>query len=622
MRISVFLKKESHHCLVLLILVIGLVLRVIDLDITPLGFLHDEMDLAVNAKSFILTGSDQSNHWTFYKLEPALTAAVMGELVPLLNVPVLLFTEMNIFTSRLTMPVFGVFSAFFLYLIAKDLFKNQKVSLIALGLYAVNPWAIMSSRINSEVTASLFFYLLTFYLLLRLKGLANPKEKLQKIWLVTAAALVSLFLAYYTYHGLKFIAPVFVSVVVLWIFTQSKQYIEKIKLPLIAVVLVSFTLFASSLLRSNDLNKRTKEIVFLNLSKYETLAGLERRIGVASPMIEKMFSNKYFSATKVVLENYGQVFSPLTLFIDGESGESSGFYALQEMGYFYFFEIITISIGFFYLINKKKSVFYLLFPLLLVSPLPTVIHEGFSMFFRSSLMLPVLTLVSAYGMFIIFNLLLKSLKSQVVKKSLYIGMLVFVVINLSYFTYIYYFYYPVNSESAMMFDEQLLNKYVKMQADNQKITILTLSPYDLFRGYLFLNNEMNKSNIRSIQETFNGKSDQQRITYKNIVFSRVCQDFKREENTVYIVDAKMLKECKLDQEAYKPTGTKKDYISLASLYDNREYYRIFNDTLCMPMVSKTYVYFYSKSDLRLANVSGEDFCRNWLVYQGKLENAD
>ena len=595
-----------NNILFILTFLLALVLRIYQLDIIPAGYMHDEIDLAFNAKIFLLSGSDQSGNWNLLKLEQPVTEAIMGELVPLIDAPILSFLPLNIFNARLTIVIFSVISLLLIYMIVQELFNNKRVSLITIFLYAINPWSIMESRISTEVYFSLFFSLLAFYLLLKVKASIKTKKQSKK-WIYTMLTLVSIFLSYFSYHGYKFVIPFFIGAISAWIYLYSpKKDKAKLLAPLLLALSFIILLLGFSYFNSKNLSQRANEIILFNTEEYQHLSNVERRINLAPLKLKIIFSNRYIILTRDIIRGFVKVYDPTILFL---SGEDSDFFSVRNHGYFYFFEIITIGIGLYYLCKNKKNIFLLFASLLVLIPIPTIIHKGISIFFRSSLIMPILIITSSYGLYNILQII-KNLKYSKIKVFLNICITILIFVNFTYFSYQYFYYYPLISERFFNYSERILSKYLSFEKD-KNITIITISPYSLFRATIFHQNLLNKNNIEDIQRKLSKGVGQDELYLNNIHFTKNCEDiFSNGLDQMVIVDSLVSEECK---GFVAQNYSNSESLRIVSPEDNGEYFKIYNETICGPFSDRGYVYLDNLNSLRVESEDKQSFCQSWLI---------
>jgi len=126
--------------LLILILVLAFVLRFWKLDSYP-ALNADEAAIGYNALSLIQTGKDEHGHlWpihfqSFNDYKPGLYFYMVLPLVKIIG--------LNEWAVRIPGATLGVLTAFVIYLLTKELFKDEKISILSSLLLAISPWHII-----------------------------------------------------------------------------------------------------------------------------------------------------------------------------------------------------------------------------------------------------------------------------------------------------------------------------------------------------------------------------------------------------------------------------------------------------------------------------------------------
>ncbi len=158
-------KIKSISTLLLLILVISLLLRLWRLDF-PKAEVFDEVYYPFTAQEY-LKGNAGAWDWStippkghaYAWVNPPLAQEIMA-------VSMKVFGTDNFWAARLPGVLLGVFSIYLVFLIGKQLFKNEKTALMAAFLFSLDGLSFVQSR-----TGMLDIYLLTFILISVLFGL-------------------------------------------------------------------------------------------------------------------------------------------------------------------------------------------------------------------------------------------------------------------------------------------------------------------------------------------------------------------------------------------------------------------------------------------------------------------
>jgi predicted membrane-bound dolichyl-phosphate-mannose-protein mannosyltransferase len=180
------------------ILAFAFITRVFDLG-SPSTMYFDEVYHAFTAK--VIMSSDVAKAWEWWNTPPTGFAyewthpplAKLGMVVGML-----LFGQ-NSFGWRIPGALLGVGSVLMVYLLAKQIFKDEGIGLLSAGVFSLDGLAIVMSRIGMNDSYLLFFSLLSIYLFMKQKnfwssvafGLAVA-SKWSAVW--TAPILVIIFL--------------------------------------------------------------------------------------------------------------------------------------------------------------------------------------------------------------------------------------------------------------------------------------------------------------------------------------------------------------------------------------------------------------------------------------------
>src|SRR5260221_1049977 len=151
--------------IILLILFVALALRTYKLDSNPPGLTSDEASLGYNAYSILKTGRDE------YGTVLPIIFKSFGDYKPglyvYLAVPTVALFGLNELSVRLPSVIAGTVSVLLIFLIVKELFKDEKLAFISLIVAATNPWLIYFSRGAWEVNIALTLTLAGIYFFFR-----------------------------------------------------------------------------------------------------------------------------------------------------------------------------------------------------------------------------------------------------------------------------------------------------------------------------------------------------------------------------------------------------------------------------------------------------------------------
>ena len=398
-------------------LLLGLVLmtiltRVFFLADFPKGFSGDEVQQGYSAYSILKTGKDEWGQ--FLPLSPRGFGDFKPPLYTFITVPSIAIFGLNEHAVRFPAALMGVLTVILVYFLAKQLFQNGQLSLLAAFLLAINPWHIQISRTAFE--GGLGVLLFCAGLLFFLKGLNNSK-----LFIYSA---IFWGLTLYTYHSFRlFLALLLVFII--FAFREKINFKKLIAPTIIFIVCLLPLLFniKSTLVRSSDVG------IFSN----QQISGYFKNKGTSPlpPLFDKAFDNKFIYLTGVFYENFLSYYSPQFLFT---GNRSDGSY-LNFPGYplLYPFEILSIYLGIYLLVKGKEK--KLIFGWLILAAIPAAIATGSMSAHRAVTFLPLLSIISALG----FKSIIDSLsdKLNINKKKLY--QITIFILLVSFINFLYYY---------------------------------------------------------------------------------------------------------------------------------------------------------------------------------------
>jgi len=423
---------------------LGFVYRVVFLDSVPRALWEDELFnmLSIGNLAYNLHSVDGDFLPLFY-------GNIVGELrgqeslYLYLSIPSILVFGFTQFGLRFSSVWVGTLSIFVAFLFVKRFF-NYRVALFAVLFLAVSPWHIQFSRAGFRVILVPLLVPFSFYLLKR--GLDGEKK---------CIILSSLFfgLSLYTYT----VVLVFLPLVLLSFLVIYRKSLLKFKRELLISVLI-LSLFCVP-------------IIFNSLSNPHVSA-----TSVFSPNCEVLYPDTPDNKFVAVISNYLTFFSPDFLFFNGDVNER---HSVRGVGMMHVFELPFFLIGlFFVLFKRSKSGFFVLFWLLL-SVIPASFTCGPTNGSRCMPALPVLSVFSGLGLFVLVGKLVVSVKGKrydvsSLSQLFLVGIFIFSIFNLYSYSVEYFVDYPVYSE--------LLWGVNHLQATNYLMSVY--DDYDVFYNFM------------------------------------------------------------------------------------------------------------------------------------------
>lgn len=486
--------------MIYLILILAAFLRLYNLDSLPISLFGDEIDVGYHAWALISTGKDYMGN-----VLPAYIQSLAEWRTPLLSYFIAPFVGLlgpNPFALRLPVALLGVLNVYLVYLLTNQLFKNKTLSIfnfkIKLGLIsalilAITPWHLHLSRIAVDSTLLLSLLLSGVYFFL--KALES-----EKFYIFSA---ICFSLTFYTYATANLFTPLLLLALLIIYrkrITLKKTYKSLIVAFIICLPIGYHLLFGQAAGRFNSISLfADKEIIYQVINQ-------RIQPWVKFPLLERLFENKITAYSTAWLNNYLTAFSPQFLFLTGDPNYR---HSINTHGELLFITLPLLLFGLFFLFkNFKQKENKLLLAWLLLSPLSSSLtHDGAAHAIRLSLMIPVLTIISALGLYQLLNLFKVKYKSIIFTAIILISLL-----NLSSYWYSYSTHYRFLSARHWNYGyRQIMEDLQPYLADANHVYINSVYEPSLLRFAFFTGLEP----IEFQKMFVNDVPDQQINTYFN-----------------------------------------------------------------------------------------------------------
>jgi len=422
------MKKKSFTLILWLILLLAFGLRFYKLG-SLLPLFGDEVDNGYNAYCILKTGKDVTGHF-FPIFLKTLIDTKSSLLAYFATIPIA-FLGLNEISIRIIPALSGLMVVFLVFLIVNKLSENKIAALIASFLVAVTPWAIHFSRGAFEANLMLFLLLLGIF------GYLKSSDNKNYIFL----SVVSLALSFYAYHAAKALTPL----IIIGLIFFFPEYLKKINKKKIIFNALLFTIISLPIVYSSVFTGGQARFAEVSLFKDDKTIGkiiIKREADLSLPLPGRFFHNKGEAYFNKLAANYLESFSPQFLFLYGDLNfrHSSG-----ESGELYLICLPFFLIGLFTFFKERKKYQKFLIYLMIIAPLPAAITKDSQHAIRLLFLMPIILMISAFGLFGFINWLNKQLKRKLWRTLLYGLLLMIFVLNFTLYLHQYFWHYPRES---------------------------------------------------------------------------------------------------------------------------------------------------------------------------------
>ncbi|KKT76328.1 MAG: hypothetical protein UW69_C0001G0024 [Microgenomates group bacterium GW2011_GWA2_44_7] len=378
-------KITKKRTVIILILILGSLVRLLNLSTLPPSLNWDEVSHGYNAFSILKTGRDEwgmgypllFRAYGDYKLPTYIYITAVAE-------KILGLTPLAV---RLTSALAGIGSILILYLIVIKLFPNNwSIAWLSALLLAVSPWSVFISRVALEGNLAYFFCLLGLFLLLKQRY---------------TSGFIALVLALYTYYIFRLFVPMIL--VLGWSLYRSSGLFDKITgrgriglgIMILSMGLVIYqTLFGQGSARYNLIG-------LIDAGAVERIGQLREAVSLPDP-IPRFLVNKITVGLVLFLNNYVSYFRPDYLFVSGGTNYQ---FSLPNYGLIYWFNGPFLAIGLFFVgkrlfsreTNKELLSFKVFLGWLVIAPIAASLTRDSPHPLRSLIMLPPLLAFISLG---------------------------------------------------------------------------------------------------------------------------------------------------------------------------------------------------------------------------------
>ena len=454
------------------ILCLAFILRMYKLGEVPLSLNWDETSNAYNAYSILKTGRDE--YGNFLPLTNRAFEDYKPPLYMYLNIISVALFDPTPFAARLPSAIFGTITVFLVYLLTKKLFENYQtkfsIAYLSMLMLAISPWHLQVSRVGFEANIGLFFAVAAFTCFLYFILPSKTHELPSRLLLVLSAILFGL--SFYSYHAQRIFIPL-MFLATLFIFRKKIFSIPK---KLLVVFFVSVTLMILPLLFFLPPEAISGRFESITLTSYTEDVQKSVEFMHQDQQNNLPFSNILHNRREIIslryFKNYLSNFDFNFLFVKGDDNFR---HHVENMGMLYLFQLPLVLIGIYYLLKTKTREYLFLIVWLLISPIPSSPSNSSPHALRSLTMIIPLTIISAYALFKLFNM---------VKIKVIFFIFSILIFTFSLFSYIHNYYTHYQRDFANWWQYGYLQAARRTQEVSNKYSKINISS-DIEQAYIF-----------------------------------------------------------------------------------------------------------------------------------------
>lgn len=400
--------------LLIFVIIIAALFRFIGLGSNPPSLNWDEIAIGWNAYSILHTGKDEFGEFlplTFRSFDDYKSPAYIYATIPALIVfgkSEFAVRFASAFTGTLTVLLMYYLTRALLYKKLTDQHENAiwynrtaNIGLFAAGILAITPWHVHFSRVAFEANFALFWEVLGAYLFL--KWIHHPQDSaIKSRHPLLAASVISFAIALYSYANARLFIPLLLLGWAIYFFKVLIVRKKEIIVALIGALLITLPLILQMLQGTGLARFQATSIVnrleIFEHNKEQAVEDYKNGDGQYSVLVH----NFRLPLFRQIFQNYFDHFAYSFLFVKSDLPR----HQVPGFGLLYPWQLPLLIIGLVFILKFHKS-FSSFLPLwwLLIAPIPAAITWQVPHSIRSELMLPMLTVASAAGLWQLLKLL-------------------------------------------------------------------------------------------------------------------------------------------------------------------------------------------------------------------------
>lgn len=469
----------SAKYLFIFIFVVGLFLRLYNINGVPPSPSLDEVSIGYNAYSILHTGRDE--YGTFLPLLLRAYDDYRPALYVYLVVPFVALLGLTIQAVRLPSVVLSLVSLITIYFLIKELLpKNisfrkihlsrDMIAFLTMLFVSISPWHIYLSRLGHEV--NLGFVMTVLGVLFFLRSINREG----RVWDIVISA-ICFSLSFYSYQSQKIIVPVMLLGLFLLYFSFIKKHLKSFIIAGLVGIVLTIPVFLVSISDEGRTRFEGTTVFDATHPLHNTRLQQFTKAKEDGDILGQIYYNRRLTNIVIFSNQYLSHFSPHWLFMGTEKED----HKVPNLGLMYPWEFPLIVIGLFVLVRSNIPVSNKLFVgvWILASPLAASITTGAPHAMRSFTFIPTWQILSSLGIVYSFQILRKYIPQIV----LYCVFIFVIIVSVAYFFYQYFVMFPVLHSRSFQYS---LSAFLNTQKIDEYDSPVIVSNQDqLTQSYMF-----------------------------------------------------------------------------------------------------------------------------------------
>ncbi len=451
------------------IILVAVFLRFYKLDQIP-ALNADEAAIGYNAFSLIATGKDEhGNPWpihfqSFNDYKPGLYFYLVLPFVKLLG--------LNIWAVRIPGALLSTVCVFLIYLLVKELFKNERLAMISALFLAISPWHIHFSRGGWEVSTATT--LMTAGIWLFIKSMNN---KVRMKYLVYS--IICLVASLYTYHAERVVVPLLGIILIFTYWKEIRGNFKKIFISGLVGIILVLPLVRD--VTSGAVASRAAGVgLFADTGPLSRIEEQRGEQGNVNNVFGKVLHNKLTNYGLAFLSNWAVHYWGEFLFLSGDIIQRN---RVPETGQLYLIDILFVSVGLIVVIKSFSREKAVVATWLIVAPVAAALTFQAPHALRSHNLVIPLIIIAAFGCNGILNFISKFKKAKNIGYDL---VAILIIWGLARYEHMYWVHMTKEYPYSSQYGVKELVDYIETNQDKYKKILVTNrydQPYILFLFY-------------------------------------------------------------------------------------------------------------------------------------------